>query len=99
MPLPPVEAVVYEYPLRAWRDVAGSKVRPRDGLKACFGLALIYWTYLRPQADPGQCVEPRHGRPRGHDRLRGEAEPYDEGEYGTMNDGSVECFLYGLAEI
>jgi dolichyl-phosphate beta-glucosyltransferase len=75
MPLRPVEAVVYEYPLQAWRDVAGSKVRPRDGLKACFGLALIYWTYLRPQADPGQCVEPRHGRPRGHDRLRGEAEP------------------------
>jgi dolichyl-phosphate beta-glucosyltransferase len=48
MPLRPVEEIVYEFPLQEWHDVAGSKVRPSDFLKAFFGLARIYWTYLRP---------------------------------------------------
>jgi dolichyl-phosphate beta-glucosyltransferase len=45
--LRPVEEVVYEFALQEWRDVAGSKVRPSDFVKAFMGLARIYWKYLR----------------------------------------------------
>jgi dolichyl-phosphate beta-glucosyltransferase len=45
---PAVQSVIYEFPLHTWRDVAGSKVKPSDFLRAFFGLALIYWRYLRP---------------------------------------------------
>ena len=45
--LEPPEKCVYELPLHAWRDVAGSKVRPRDFLKSFFELLRVYWTYLR----------------------------------------------------
>ncbi len=48
--LPPLERIVYEYPLDAWRDVAGSKVRPGDFATAFFEMGRIYWTYLRPGA-------------------------------------------------
>ena len=41
------ENVVYEFPLHEWREVAGSKVKARDFAKAFFGLAMIYWQYLR----------------------------------------------------
>jgi glycosyltransferase involved in cell wall biosynthesis len=41
---------IYEFPLDAWRDVAGSNVKGRDFVKASFELASIYWTYLRPGA-------------------------------------------------
>jgi dolichyl-phosphate beta-glucosyltransferase len=47
---PPIEDIVYEFPLHQWRDVAGSKVKPGDFVKAFLGLALIYWRYLRPRA-------------------------------------------------
>ena len=47
---PPIEDIVYEFPLHQWRDVAGSKVKPGDFVKAFLGLALIYWQYLRPRA-------------------------------------------------
>jgi glycosyltransferase involved in cell wall biosynthesis len=56
-PLQPVEEIVYEFPLQEWRDVAGSKVRPGDFLKAFFGLARISWTYLRPHADTRASAE------------------------------------------
>jgi dolichyl-phosphate beta-glucosyltransferase len=74
-PLRPLEEIVYEVPLQEWRDVAGSKVRPSDFLKAFVGLALIYWTYLRSQANPGRDKEPCQGRPRGHDHRCGDAGP------------------------
>ena len=45
---PRVEEIVYEYPLHEWRDVTGSKVRPRDFLAAFFELAAIRWCYLGP---------------------------------------------------
>jgi dolichyl-phosphate beta-glucosyltransferase len=45
--LPPVEDIVYEFPLHQWSDVAGSKVKPGDFVKAFFGLSLIYWRYIR----------------------------------------------------
>ena len=41
-PLRPLERSSMSCPCREWRDVAGSKVRPRDFLKAFVGLALIY---------------------------------------------------------
>lgn len=44
----PLENTVYELPLNRWRDVAGSKVKPHDFLKAFFELCSIYWNYLRP---------------------------------------------------
>jgi dolichyl-phosphate beta-glucosyltransferase len=46
--LPRAEDVIYEFPLHEWHDVAGSKVKARDFFKAFFGLAAIYWHYLRP---------------------------------------------------
>jgi dolichyl-phosphate beta-glucosyltransferase len=49
-PLPQAEAVVYEWPLPEWHDVAGSKVKPWDFVKGLCGLARIYWRYLRPWA-------------------------------------------------
>ena len=44
--LPQVEDILYEFPLHAWHDVAGSKVRPWDFVRAFFELAMIYWNYL-----------------------------------------------------
>ena len=44
--LPQVQNVIYEFPLHEWHDVAGSKVRPWDFVRAFFGLATIYWRYL-----------------------------------------------------
>lgn len=43
-----VETEILELPLRAWRDVPGSKLRWRDFARAAWSLADIYWTYLRP---------------------------------------------------
>lgn len=45
---PALEETVYELPLPKWMDVAGSKVKPHDFLKAFFELCSIYWNYLRP---------------------------------------------------
>jgi len=47
--LPPIEDLIYEFPLQEWHDVAGSKVKPRDFLRAFFGLAIICWKYPRPR--------------------------------------------------
>jgi hypothetical protein len=42
---PGVGEVVYEFPLHEWRDVAGSKVKPRDFVRAFFELAAISRRY------------------------------------------------------
>ena len=65
--VPPVEASVYELPLREWRDVEGSKVRWWDFFKAMKDLARIRRKYFgsaflpvkRERAD-AEGQEPRH---------------------------------------
>ena len=52
--LAPIEDIVYEFPLHQWCDVAGSKVKLADFIKAFFGLSLIYWKYIRPDGINGQ---------------------------------------------
>jgi dolichyl-phosphate beta-glucosyltransferase len=47
---PPVEAVIYEYPLDTWVDVPGSKVRGLDFVRALGGALRIYRHYLAPRA-------------------------------------------------
>ena len=44
---PGIEQAIYEFPLHEWNDVAGSKLKPLDWMKAFFGLAVIRWTYRR----------------------------------------------------
>ena len=46
--LPPVQSIIYEYPLMVWRDVAGSKLRMRDWFFVGGTLIRIYWRYMRP---------------------------------------------------
>ena len=46
-PSVPMADVVNEMPLRSWRDVAGSKVRPLDFVRALGQLVRIYRVYLR----------------------------------------------------
>lgn len=48
--LSPLAEAVYEHPLDAWRDVAGSRLRKGDFIRATAELADIYGTYLRPGA-------------------------------------------------
>lgn len=45
--LPPVENIIYEYPLHTWRDIRGSKVKPSDFLKAAFDILRIRRRYMR----------------------------------------------------
>ncbi|UCC73372.1 MAG: glycosyltransferase [Gemmatimonadota bacterium] len=39
--------LIYEYPLHEWRDVAGSKLRLRDFVRAAVDVLKIRWRYLR----------------------------------------------------
>jgi dolichyl-phosphate beta-glucosyltransferase len=65
--LPRVYETVFEYPLDYWEDVAGSKLKPTDFLKAALQSAGIWWRYLRPglpsrtpaTADPHQQASSR----------------------------------------
>lgn len=57
---PRLEETVYELPLTRWRDVAGSKVKPHDFIKAFFELCSIYWNYLRPSLKSPYTQLPGH---------------------------------------
>jgi dolichyl-phosphate beta-glucosyltransferase len=48
--LGPLAEAIYEQPLDHWRDVAGSKVKGRDFVKAIREMGHIYLRYLRPGA-------------------------------------------------
>jgi glycosyltransferase involved in cell wall biosynthesis len=66
--MPRVETIVYEFPLHEWRDVAGSKVTPRDFARAALELAAIarkYRTMPRPWRPRARSTwpRPRAGRP------------------------------------
>jgi hypothetical protein len=54
---PPIESVLIEVPLRAWRDVPGSKLRPHDAFRALWELTTIALTY-RPWWRPGEPRSP-----------------------------------------
>lgn len=43
--MPEVASAIYEYPLEEWRDVAGSRVRPKDFFRAFFDVVRIYLRY------------------------------------------------------
>jgi dolichyl-phosphate beta-glucosyltransferase len=45
---PSLSQCVYEFPLDDWTEVAGSKLKATDFLKAPAELATIYWRYLGP---------------------------------------------------
>lgn len=42
-----VEQSIYEFPLPEWRDVAGSRVRPRDFVRAFFDILKIHTRYRK----------------------------------------------------
>jgi glycosyltransferase involved in cell wall biosynthesis len=44
--LPHTRTIIYEYPLTVWRDVAGSKIKPRDWLAVSANLGRIYFKYM-----------------------------------------------------
>ncbi len=46
---PSLNECVYEFPLDDWQEVAGSKLKATDFLKAPMELATIYWRYLGPR--------------------------------------------------
>ena len=66
---PHLSETIYEFPLDAWRDVAGSTVKSGDFLKATVELARIYWTYLRsgasglPEFEPSPLHSLPHAKP------------------------------------
>lgn len=47
---PRPEEAIHELPLWEWTDVAGSKTRPRDFVRAAWDLARIWWRYRGPAA-------------------------------------------------
>ena len=58
-----IDSLIHEEPLQRWRDVAGSKVRPRDFVRALFELWTIGRAYRR--AGPGRASRPTPCHARG----------------------------------
>lgn len=48
----PLDEILYECPLEHWEDVAGSKLKATDFLRAPAELVEIYWRYLGPFRQP-----------------------------------------------
>jgi dolichyl-phosphate beta-glucosyltransferase len=51
-----VRTLFYEFPLQSWKDVAGSKVRPSDFLRAVRELLIIRKEYVSKQTPPVSTV-------------------------------------------
>lgn len=47
---PPIEDTIYEFPLREWRDIDGSKIKFSDKFAALWGLGKIWSQYFSPWA-------------------------------------------------
>lgn len=74
-----VDDVIHEIPLLRWEDVAGSKVRPLDFVRAFYELWMIHRLWLRKGAVP-----PRHTvEPADHLALPGLPVPADTGVPGA----------------
>lgn len=50
--LPQAEEIIYEYPLRDWQDVKGSKLKRSDFVRAALELAAIRREYFSPSSRP-----------------------------------------------
>ena len=60
----PLAERIYEYPLDAWRDVAGGSVKPRDFVKALLEMVKICWIYYRPGVEsPIEATSPTDAAP------------------------------------
>jgi dolichyl-phosphate beta-glucosyltransferase len=46
----PISSLLYELPLDSWEDIAGSRLKRSDFVKAIGDLSRIWWRYLRPGA-------------------------------------------------
>jgi hypothetical protein len=53
-----VSRAIYEFPLDRWRDVPGSKLKPRHFVQAVGEMARIYWCYFGPGAAYGTAASP-----------------------------------------
>lgn len=59
--LPEVEDAVYELPLDTWHDVAGTRIRLRDFIRAPLDILRIWWTYGRDRKGLPSDDEKRFG--------------------------------------
>ncbi len=75
----PLDDCLYELPLDRWQDVAGSKLKSTDFLKAFVELTAIWWHYLRPAHRRSRCRQLRPASTRMpqaiHDAARPESMP------------------------
>jgi glycosyltransferase involved in cell wall biosynthesis len=58
-----VADLIYELPLETWHDVAGSKVKATDFLRAAFELLRIHRRYIRGRWSPAEAALPADSRP------------------------------------
>jgi dolichyl-phosphate beta-glucosyltransferase len=72
------EELIHELPLQAWRDVAGSKVRASDFLRAAVQLADIACRYRLPRQAGGAAIADRSSMPTASNCPRAASHPSSE---------------------
>jgi glycosyltransferase involved in cell wall biosynthesis len=55
---PAIGENIFEFPLEQWEDVAGSKLKRGDFVKAARELSAIWWRYSRPASPPFEANRP-----------------------------------------